>query len=284
VHTGQHFDDNLSDAFVRELGRNHAHVLDEDGAAAVRDALTRRGASFFHEIVSVTGLLPALVERALAELAGAGIATADSFAGLRALLSPREKRRNLVEAAGRWSLLTVEKTETTEAIARALLKRYGVVFRSMLLRETQLPPWRDLVRVYRKLEARGEIRGGRFVSGFGGEQFAAADAVGRLRAIRKQDKIGELVTVSAADPLNLVGILTPESRVPAVHTNHVLLRDGLPIAALEGGELRRLAQSDFTDEQLRALLARRSRRAAATLHPRMMTGRESKALANRIVH
>jgi ATP-dependent Lhr-like helicase len=90
--------------------------------------------------------------------------------------------------------------------------------------------------------------------------------------------------VSGADPLNLVGILTPEGRVPAVHTNHILLRDGLPIAALEGGELRRLAESDLTDEQLRGLLARRSRRAAATLHPRVMTARESQALTNRTVH
>jgi ATP-dependent Lhr-like helicase len=260
-------------------------------AVAVREALAKRGASFFHEIVSATGLLPALVERALAELAGAGIATADSFAGLRALLAQREKRRKLVEAAGRWSLLATSVApaeaaaeRNVEPIARALLKRYGVVFRSMLVRETQLPPWRDLVRVYRRLEARGEIRGGRFVSGFGGEQFAASDAVGRLRAIRKQERIGELVTVSATDPLNLVGILTPEARVPAVHTNHVLLRDGLPIAALEGGEVRRLAESDLTDEQLRGLLARRSRRVAASLHPRTMTGREAKALANRTVH
>jgi ATP-dependent Lhr-like helicase len=254
-------------------------------AAAVRKALETRGASFFRELVATTGLLPALVERALAELAGAGIATADSFAGLRALLAPREKRRKLIETAGRWSLLSTDQSaDRTEAIARTLLKRYGVVFRSMLVRETQLAPWRDLVRVYRRLEARGEIRGGRFVSGFGGEQFAASDAVGRLRAVRKQEKIGELVTISAADPLNLVGIVTPESRVPAVHTNLVLLRDGLPIAALEGGELRRLAETELTDEQLRALLARRSRRSAATLHPRVMTAREAKALSNRVVH
>ena len=259
-------------------------------AVAVRDALAKRGASFFHELVAVSGLLPALVERALAELAGAGIATADSFAGLRALLAPREKRRGMVEAAGRWSLLVTpaqdasHDAQNTEHIARILLKRYGIVFRSMLVRETQLPPWRDLVRVYRRMEARGEIRGGRFVAGFGGEQFAASDAVGRLRAVRKQEKIGEMVVVSAADPLNLVGILTPEARVPAVYTNRLLLRDGLPIAALEGGELRRLAESELSDEQLKTLLARRSLRRAANLHPRVMTAREAKALANRVVH
>jgi ATP-dependent Lhr-like helicase len=154
----------------------------------------------------------------------------------------------------------------------------------MLQRETQLVPWRDLVRVYRRLEARGEIRGGRFVAGFGGEQFAASDAVGRLRAVRKMEKIGEMAVLSAADPLNLVGILTPEARVPAVHTNRVLLRDGVPIAALEGGEVRRLAPTELADDELRTLLARRSLRHALNPHLRMPTAREAKALANRTVH
>jgi ATP-dependent Lhr-like helicase len=253
-------------------------------AVAVRDALTRKGASFFHEIVAASGLLPALVERALAELAGAGIVTADSFAGLRALLARQDKRRDLVEAAGRWSLLPSDRGQDFEAVARTLLKRYGVVFRSMLPRETQLPPWRELVRIYRRLEARGEIRGGRFVAGFGGEQFAASDAVGRLRAVRKMEKIDEMIVLSAADPLNLVGILTPEARVPAIYSNRVLLQDGLPIAALEGGELRRLAASNLTDEQLRTALARRALRHPAQLHPRAMTSREAKALGNRTVH
>jgi ATP-dependent Lhr-like helicase len=253
-------------------------------AVAVRDALVKRGASFFHELVSVTGLLPAFVERALAELSGAGIATADSFGGLRALLASREKRRRAIEMSGRWSLFPAEGSANFEAVARALLKRYGVVFRSMLVRETQLVPWRELVRVYRRLEARGEIRGGRFVSGFGGEQFAASDAVGRLRSVRKMERIDEMIVLSGADPLNLVGIVTPEARVPAIHTNRVLLRDGLPIAALEGGELRRLVVSEFTDEQLRAALNRRSLRHPAQLHPRAATGREAKALAGRMLH
>ncbi len=256
-------------------------------AAAVREALAARGASFFHELVAATGLLPALVERGLAELAGAGVATADSFAGLRALLARQDKRRALIETAGRWSLLVAPAQAGDpdfEPIARTLLKRYGVVFRSMLQRETQLPPWRDLVRVYRRLEARGEIRGGRFVAGFGGEQFASADAVGRLRAVRKSEKTGELAVMSAADPLNLVGILTPEARVAAIHTNRLLLRDGLPIAALEGGELRRLAASELGDEQLRSLLARRSVRQPLSQHLRVATAREAKALANRTLH
>jgi ATP-dependent Lhr-like helicase len=247
-------------------------------ATAVRKALETRGASFFHELVSTTGLLPSLVERGLAELAGAGIATADSFAGLRALLAAPEKRRALVETAGRWSLLRHQRTGNVEGVARTLLKRYGIVFRTLLQRESQLPPWRDLVRVYRRLEARGEIRGGRFVGGFGGEQFAAPDAVGRLRAVRKLEKAEELVVLGAADPLNLVGILTPEARVAAIHRNRILFRDGLPVAAVEGGQLRRLADCDLDDSRLRTLLARRSLRHPPALRIRTATPRETSRL------
>jgi ATP-dependent Lhr-like helicase len=252
-------------------------------AGAVRETLQKRGASFFNELVNATRLLPAVVERALAELAGAGVATADSFAGLRALLAPPDKRRALVEAAGRWSLLASERSDDVEAVAKTLLKRYGVVFRSMLQRESGLPPWRELVRVYRRMEARGEIRGGRFVAGFGGEQFAAPDAVGRLRAVRKMEKIDELAVLSAADPLNLVGILTPHARIASVYRNRILLKDGLPIAALEGGELRRLAESAFDDDHLKSLLARRSLRLPLKPHLRLPTAREARALA-RVVH
>jgi ATP-dependent Lhr-like helicase len=253
-------------------------------ARAVGDALQARGASFFHELVKASGLLPAYVERGLAELAGAGVATADSFAGLRALLAPPDRRKAMIEVAGRWSLLSPDRADDAEAIARALLKRYGVVFRAILQREAQLPPWRDLVRVFRRLEARGEIRGGRFVGGFGGEQFAAPEAVGRLRAVRKADKPGELVVLSAADPLNLVGILTPEARVPATFRNRVLYRDGLPIAALEGARLRRLAHSELEDPSLRTLLARRSLRHPPRPHLRVPTAREAALLARRRDH
>jgi ATP-dependent Lhr-like helicase len=154
----------------------------------------------------------------------------------------------------------------------------------LLQRESNLPPWRELVQVYRRLEARGEIRGGRFVAGFGGEQFAAPDAVGRLRAVRKTEKIGERVVLSAADPLNLVGILTPEARVPAIHTNRLLLEDGLPVAALEAGELRRLVATPMSDDELLMALSRRSLRSALRSHLRAPTVRETKALANRTVH
>jgi ATP-dependent Lhr-like helicase len=171
-------------------------------------------------------------------------------------------------------------------VARTLLKRYGVVFRALLQRESQLPPWRDLVRVYRRLEARGEIRGGRFVTGFGGEQFAVSDAVGRLRAVRKTQKVDELVVLSAVDPLNLVGILTPEDRVASIHRNRILFRDGLPIAAVEGGKVRRLAaeseMSDMSEDKLRTLLARRSLRHALRPYLRLPTARESAILAKRV--
>ena len=182
------------------------------------------------------------VEEALAELVANGSVTADSFTGLRALLTPSSKRPPLtegkrrrsvtpysVEDAGRWTkLLRVdtsggsEKADkpALETLAWILLRRYGVVLRRLLEQE-ELPPWRDLLRVYRKLEARGEIRGGRFVAGFSGEQFALPEAVGLLRSVRRKPGTGVLVSVSAADPLNLVGIITPGSRV-------------LPVAVVRG--------------------------------------------------
>jgi ATP-dependent Lhr-like helicase len=249
-------------------------------ARAVHDALRSRGASFFHELTAATGLLRAQVERALGELAGAGRVTADSFSGLRALLAPSEKHKRRsrrrgsdvgVDTAGRWALLHGDVSrndgERVETVARVLLRRYGVVFRALLAREARPPAWRDLAAVYRRLEARGEIRGGRFVSGFGGEQFALPDAVGRLRALRKQEKTGELLALSGADPLNLVGIVTPEARVTAIAPNRVLFRDGLAIAALEAGELRRLAVSEHDDATLKSLFWPRSRASDPDLRP-----------------
>jgi ATP-dependent Lhr-like helicase len=238
---------------VLAAGESEAPVSAQ--ACSVREALKNRGALFFNELVAAAGLLPTLVERGLAELVSAGLVTADSFSGLRALLAPQHKRNALVQGAGRWALLPLHNFSDVEAVARGVLKRYGVVFRALLQRES-LPPWRDLVKLYRRLEARGEIRGGRFVAGFGGEQFAAADAVGKLRALRKLEKGEELVALSGADPLNLVGILTPDARVPALAGNRVLLRDGIAIAAVEGGKLRRLAESELSDDTLHALARR----------------------------
>jgi ATP-dependent Lhr-like helicase len=166
-------------------------------------------------------------------------------------------------------------------VARALLKRYGIVFRALLARESRLPPWRDLARVYRQLEARGEIRGGRFVAGFGGEQFALPDAVGRLRAVRRLEKEEDWVTLSAADPLNLVGILSPGARVAAIARNRVLFRDGLAVAALEGSTLRRLTDCAASDDTLHTLLSRRPGTRKPQAHFRTPTRREMDMLAGR---
>jgi len=263
----------------RPEGEPEAGELSSD-ARAVHQILSSRGASFFHELSAAAGLLRSQVERALGELAGAGLVTADSFSGLRALLAPSEKHRRRtrrrgsdvgVDTAGRWALLrgdaATDEKARVETLAKVLLRRYGVVFRALLAREPRLPAWRELASVYRRLEARGEIRGGRFVSGFGGEQFALPDAVGRLRALRKQEKAGELVALSAADPLNLVGIVTPEARVAAIAANRVLFRDGLAIAALEGGEVRRLAVSEYDDATLKSLFWPRSMKAGPDLRP-----------------
>jgi len=118
-----------------------------------------------------------------------------------------------------------------------LLRRYGVIFRRLLERESLNVSWYELGRVCRRLEARGEIRGGYFVSGVSGEQFALPEAVGLLRSLRKEAQKGELICLSATDPLNLLGILTPGRRIGAIAANRILLRDGLPIAALEGGQI-----------------------------------------------
>ncbi|MFZ1104091.1 MAG: hypothetical protein WAN86_14825, partial [Hyphomicrobiaceae bacterium] len=149
-----------------------------------------------------------------------------------------------------------------EHVARTLLRRYGVVVWRLLEREAaRLPPWRDLLRVYRTLESRGEIRGGRFIAGIPGEQYALPEAVGLLRETRRQGPRGSLVSISAADPLNLVGILTPGPRIPALTGNRILIEDGLPAAVLAGGEMRVLAEVDPAREwELRlALLGRTAR-------------------------
>jgi ATP-dependent Lhr-like helicase len=220
------------------------------------DVIRQEGASFFDEIAEVSGLLRPQVEEALAELVALGIVTSDSFAGLRALLSPsssgsQRRRRAMsfaMENAGRWALarrprapenLAKAAAEATEHLARTLLRRYGVVFWRLIEREAAwLPPWRDLLRVYRRLEARGDIRGGRFVAGFAGEQFALPEAVGALRETRRKPVSGAWVSLSGADPLNLVGILTPGPKLSALTGNRLLYRDGVPIALLAAGEVK----------------------------------------------
>jgi ATP-dependent Lhr-like helicase len=249
----------------------------------VLDALQSGGALFFTELVRHSGLLPSQVEEALSQLAALGLVTSDSFDGLRALLVPSDKRptfgRNIgkrrrktnlasIEFAGRWSLLRTqiasqpsgngaESSERDTAAAKfagVLLRRYGVVFRRLLERESFPVTWYELGRIYRRWEARGEIRGGYFVGGISGEQFALPEAIGLLRSIRKAPPKAEPITLSAADPLNLQGILTPGSRIVALTANRILFRDGLPIAALEAGEVRRLADAPVFDLQIETAL------------------------------
>lgn len=242
---------------------------------SVLKTLADGGALFFGEIVQRSGLLASRTEQALGELAAQGWVTADSFEGLRALLLPQEKRAPFgdlerkrhhriitsIEHAGRWSLIRKpfaagniphqikERDEALETLARVLLRRYGIVFRRLLERESLKASWFDLGRVYRRLEARGEIRGGHFISGVSGEQFALPEAIGLLRSIRKHKETGELIMLSAADPLNLVGILTPGARVTAIGANRLLLRDGVPIAALEAGKIINFNGDSGTSER-----------------------------------
>jgi ATP-dependent helicase Lhr and Lhr-like helicase len=261
-----------------------ADVKLSGSARHVLEHLRQRGALFFDEIMDDLGLLRTQLEQSLGELAAAGLASSDSFAGLRALLRPANRRRLIdlrrrrrgalygVEDAGRWSLTkapageaqqasgswTGAATEAVEHVAACLLRRYGVVFRALLLRESGLPPWRDLLYVYRRMEARGEVRGGRFVTGFAGEQFALPEAVGLLRETNRRVPAGELISISAADPLNLVGTIVPGPRVPALASNRILYRDGVPVATLIGREMRKLETMDGeTEWRLRTGLLRR---------------------------
>jgi ATP-dependent Lhr-like helicase len=223
-------------------------------------------------------LLRSQIEEALAELVANGIVVSDSFAGLRALLTPgsrktqaasRRKHRQPVydmASAGRWSILqrtTQSSTDPalTEEVAWSLLKRYGVVFKRLLEREGIAVPWRVLLRVYHRLEARGDIRGGRFVGGISGEQFALPDAIGMLRSIRRAGPQESLISVSAADPLNLVGIIIPGSRITAHTSNRILYQDGAPIAAFESGETRFLVElSRAMEWKAKAALMRKATR------------------------
>jgi ATP-dependent helicase Lhr and Lhr-like helicase len=240
----------------------------------VFEVLQSGGALFFSEMVSRSGLLPSQVEEALSQLAALGLVTSDSFDGLRALLVPTNKRPTFgrtvakrrrrtvlasIEFAGRWSLLprsigesngTGSREAAIEKFAQVLLRRYGVVFRRLLERESFPVTWYELGRIYRRWEARGEIRGGYFVGGVSGEQFALPEAIGLLRSIRKSSPNNGLVTLSAADPLNLQGILTPGARIPAFTANRILFRKGLPIAALESREIRKLSDEHVSDSQI----------------------------------
>jgi ATP-dependent Lhr-like helicase len=225
------------------------------GAREVLEFLRTRGASFFTDVVRATGRLKSEVETALWELVAAGMITADGFDNLRALIDPRRRTgqgrgrtARPRHSAGRWALLysstahtanegagaqgqVKEQVKAVEATCTMLLERYGVVFRELLAREALAPKWRELLMAFRRLEERGEVRGGRFVSGFIGEQFALPVAVESLRAMRTAPLSEEIITISAADPLNLVGIIVPGERVPAISGKFVSFRNGVAAEA-----------------------------------------------------
>ena len=240
-------------------------------AQKVADCLRQHGAMFFDELADAVHLLETELEDALAELVARGQASCDSFSGLRALLLPAAKkpanfgRRGRRAAlmgiadAGRWSLNRHPRAGATHAsplqndgiehIARVLLRRYGVVCWRLLEREASwLPSWRELLREYQRLEARGEIRGGRFIAGVVGQQFALPEAVAALRSVRKRAHDGAMIAVSAADPLNLLGGVLAGDKVPRQPGARLLLRDGIPIATLVAGEFKPLVELAPTDE------------------------------------
>ncbi|TWI69781.1 ATP-dependent Lhr-like helicase [Pseudoduganella lurida] len=272
-----------------------AEVEVSSRAVRVLDALRQHGAMFFDELSHDARLLGAELEDTLGELVATGLVNADSYAGLRAMLVPANKRNTMdrkrrrgagptMEEAGRWALvrraegMTIREKgfdieggetpaaparapapvrrprtapETLEHIAMTLLRRYGVMFWSLLDREAAwLPPWRELLAVYHRLEARGEVRGGRFVAGLSGEQFALPEAIPLLREMRRRPHAGSYVAVSGVDPLNLCGTLLPGDKVPALAGNRILFRDGAPVATQVAGKFHYLHKPDPAEREL----------------------------------
>ena len=236
------------DAVERRL--QSAQTDMSEAANRLLDHLDTRGASFAQEMRTACNLSDADCRTALGELVAEGLIASDGFAGLRAISASSSERRFNVDAAGRWSVLPLtvrpdtSREEIVTALAWTLLSRYGVVFRRLLTREVTGVTWRELVRVYRTLEARGDIRGGRFVSGMSGEQYALPDAVDRLRELRRSGPDETLVAVSGADPVNLTGIVTLGDRIRAAASSRVVYRGGVPVMAMEGDMLRTLSDVD----------------------------------------
>jgi len=239
--------------------------------------LTKNGASFLDQIQQRTGLLRAQLEEGLAELVSMARITSDSFTGLRALLTPNKKKPSAhkrrgrramfgVEDAGRWSLLETDKAlgqpqtnsrhwdvldeEQLERLIGIYLHRWGVMFRGLLERESFAPPWRVLLRALRKMELRGTIRGGRFVAGVGGEQFAYPEAVDVLRKFKKQADSSKpkYYSLCAVDPLNLLNLILPNRKLSRLSKNRVLYEDGIPIAVLESGKVSFLKEIEAAQE------------------------------------
>ncbi|NKB34556.1 MAG: DEAD/DEAH box helicase [Pseudomonadales bacterium] len=250
-------------------------------AERIEQDLQQHGASFFDQIQSRTGLLKTQLEEGLAELVSYGRICSDSYTGLRALLTPANKKPSAhkrrhrkamfgVEDAGRWSLLDTFQQEITEDVAKKkpsykwevldeeqierlisiYLQRWGVLVRSLLERESFAPPWRVLLMHLRKLELRGVLRGGRFVAGVGGEQFAFPETVDALRKFKKDKKNNQnqatkpFYCLTASDPLNLLNLTLPNRRLSRLLKNRVLYQGGIPIAILESGEVHYLREID----------------------------------------
>ena len=239
-----------------------------DDARVVLARLRSRGASFFTEIASGVEFDQNRLRQAMGILVAAGLAVSDGFSGLRLLVATAQgklfKQDRRASFAGRWAAVRQDDPEprddAVEHQARTLLKRYGIVFRRLLTREPNAAPWRELTRIYRRLEARGEIRGGRFVSGMAGEQFALPEAVQTMREVRRTPASGSLAVISAADPLNLTGIVTAGDRVRAAGRNRMACRDGVPVAVMERDEFRALVPLEGADRlDIARLLIRRAK-------------------------
>jgi ATP-dependent helicase Lhr and Lhr-like helicase len=256
------------EALARATGESSAPFEVSADSQKVLDLLLARGASFFRDIVQASAMQAEDVRKALGELSNAGLVASDGFAGLRAII---RNQGSVSDRAGRWSVLAPDRIRLSQAArdaqtsrlpddavetqAWALLRRYGVISRRLLDREANPAPWRALTRVYRRLEARGEIRGGRFVTGMSGEQYALPEAVERLREVRRTARDGRLLSISAADPLNLAGVVDSGERVRIAPGNRLVYRDGVPLAALEGDYLRPLADMSALEPSVTADLA-----------------------------
>ncbi len=276
-------------AFIERSHQPLWQTLQKNKAACVDDLshpaqhlfkqLQEYGASFYSDLSLASGMLNGQKETALGELVSSGLINADSFAGVRSLISPIRKKHqqnrrlrrrhtamNSLDSAGRWSIvrpvaepLHDEYEDTNvrrwlqtpydilEQVVDTLLHRYGVVFKKILEKENNLPPWRELLYVLRRLEARGEIRGGRFVEGFSGEQFAHPDAVGLLRK-QHQRKEEQLISINAADPLNLLGVILPGAKISAYPSNRILFKNGEPIAVLQSKEVIFLGKASANEQ------------------------------------
>jgi ATP-dependent Lhr-like helicase len=236
-------------------------------AQEVLNALRVKGALFFQDLKSLTGLLPSQLEEALRELAALGLVSSDTFAAVRAIDGSANKTRAVMRRyaktkvhrpsspIGRWSLFPgshdpAERDKQLDHWCRQLLSRYGVVFRDLLFREPAAPPWFELVRVLRRMELRGDVRGGRFIGQVAGEQFAVESAVSRLRDLRDQPAASEWAIISAADPLNLTGVIGGSQRIAAMHKNSLIVQGGKCVAAKVAGRIEFFAEVDLAQQLL----------------------------------